>query len=86
MKTTETSDNNLIFEFDKQTCQYHIFSCIQLHQNRARVEPCKICPLILTMFGSTTLFTVIDDINGDLNCLYGLKMLSPSSGTGTRQL
>ena len=30
------------------------------------------------------LFTIIDDITGDLNILYGLELLIPSSGTGTR--
>ena len=33
-----------------------------------------------------TMFTLIkfDDINGDLKFLYGLELLIPSSGTGTR--
>ena len=31
------------------------------------------------------LFTMINDINGDLNILYGLELLIPSSGAGTRK-
>ena len=27
---------------------------------------------------------IVDDINGHLNFLYGLELLIPSSGTGTR--
>ena len=30
-----------------------------------------------------TVFTIINDINGDLNFLYGLELLFPSFATGT---
>lgn len=42
VRTTDTWENNLISKYDKQTCQYDIFSCIQLHRNWVRVHPCKI--------------------------------------------
>ena len=75
---------------------------MHFHQNWARVDPrVNLCPLILTMFDYTTLlemdllkrnnlfprlFTIINNINGNLNSMYGLELLIPSSGTGTRNM